>query len=291
MKFLHTLLAFLFLIIPLSCKNEGKDAVSFDNERDSILQDNQAKTQQLAELNGIIATIAAGLDSISVQENILYSNGATDAKAVSKQQIAAQLKGMADILDRQRRKIRALQDSLSTHKSTEGLERLQKVIDFLNKQLAEKDQVIQSLQADLNSSRKNVTQLRATLSNMQTRAEQAEKKSVVLTSALSKQDDMMNECYIRIGTKKQLSQAGLLKGGFLKKKKVNYEEVDKGKFSPVDIRSFREVTLKSSNPRILTPLPNNSSYHFEDNGDGTCTLVITNPNKFWSVSNFLIIQL
>ena len=291
MNILKSLLALLLLILPLSCKTDGKNDTSFDNERDSIIQDNKVKTQQLSELNGIIATIAAGLDSISVQENILYSNGATDAKGVSKQQIAAQLKGMADILERQRRKIQTLQDSLSAHKSTQGIERLQKVIDFLNKQLAEKDQAIQSLQADLNSSRKSVTQLRATLSNMQTRAEQAEKKSVVLTSALSKQDEIMNECYIRIGTKKQLTQAGLLKGGFLKKKRVNYEEVDKGKFSPVDIRSFREVTLKSSNPRILTPLPNNSSYHFEDNGDGTCTLVITNPNKFWSVSNFLIIQL
>ena len=32
-------------------------------------------------------------------------------------------------------------------------------------------------------------------------------------------------------------------------------------------------------------------YYFEENGDGTCTLVITNPTQFWSVSNFLIIQL
>lgn len=90
---------------------------------------------------------------------------------------------------------------------------------------------------------------------------------------------------------KQLVASGLLKGGFLQKKKVNYEDVDKSKFNAVDIRKFREVTLKSNNPKILTPQPSNSSFHFEENGDGTCTLVITNPTQFWSVSNFLIIQL
>lgn len=162
---------------------------------------------------------------------------------------------------------------------------------WVNQQLAEKDQIIQSLRADLNNSKKDITQLRASLSDMRTRADRAEKKTQILTTALSKQDEVINECYVKIGTKKQLSAAGLLKGGFLQKKKVNYEDVDKSKFNAVDIRKFREVTLKSSNPKILTPQPSNRSYHFEESGDGKCTLVITNPTLFWSVSNFLIIQL
>ena len=97
--------------------------------------------------------------------------------------------------------------------------------------------------------------------------------------------------YVKIGTKKQLSAAGLLKGGFLQKKKVSYENVDKSKFNAVDIRKFREIQLHSNNPKILTPQPSNRSFHFEESGDGNCTLVITNPTLFWSVSNYLIIQL
>ena len=133
--------------------------------------------------------------------------------------------------------------------------------------------------------------MRASLSDMKNRATKAENKTQVLTTALSKQDDVINECYVRIGTKKQLLAAGLLKGGFLQKKKVNYEDVDKSKFSAVDIRKCREISLKSSNPKILTPQPSNRSYHFEESGDGHCVLVITNPALFWSVSNYLIIQL
>ncbi len=291
MKLFKGFIALFIMLSVYSCKNEKVDMSSYMQERDSIMQENKAKTQQLDELNGVLATIAAGLDSIAVQENILFTNKERDGVMLNRQQIAANLKGLADILARQRAKIKMLQDSLANKKSSEGVERLQKVVEFLNQQLAEKDRVIQSLRADLNNSKKDITQLRASLSDMRTRATNAEKKTQVLTTALSKQDEVINECYVKIGTKKQLSAAGLLKGGFLQKKKVNYEDVNKSKFNAVDIRKFREITLKSSNPKILTPQPSNRSFHFEESGDGNCTLVITNPTLFWSVSNFLIIQL
>ncbi len=291
MKIFKAFVTLFILLSAISCKNEKVDMSSYMQERDSIMQENKAKTQQLDELNGVLATIATGLDSIAIQENILFTNKGRDGVMLNRQQIAANLKGMADILARQRAKIKMLQDSLANKKSSEGVERLQKVVEFLNQQLAEKDQVIQSLRADLNNSKKDITQLRASLSDMRTRATNAEKKTQVLTTALSKQDEVINECYVKIGTKKQLSAAGLLKGGFLQKKKVNYEDVNKSKFNAVDIRKFREITLKSSNPKILTPQPSNRSFHFEESGDGNCTLVITNPTLFWSVSNFLIIQL
>lgn len=291
MKLFKGFIALFVMLSIFSCKNEKVDMSSYMQERDSIMQENKAKTQQLDELNGVLATIATGLDSIAIQENILFTNKGRDGVMLNRQQIAANLKGMADILARQRAKIKILQDSLANKKSSQGVERLQKVVEFLNQQLAEKDQVIQSLRADLNNSKKDITQLRASLSDMRTKANNAEQKTKVLTKALSKQNEVINECYVKIGTKKQLSAAGLLKGGFLQKTKVNYEDVDKSKFNAVDIRKFREITLKSSNPKILTPQPSNRSFHFEESGDGNCTLVITNPTLFWSVSNFLIIQL
>ena len=291
MKTFRIIMPLLMLMFVFSCKNEKVDMQQFVAERDSILQDNKSKTQQLDELNDVLSTIAIGLDSIAMQENILFKSSGPDGMRLDKHEIAARLNGMADILARQREKIQILQDSLANRKTSQGVEHLQRVVEFLNQQLAEKDQVIKSLRADLNNSKKDITQLRASLSDMKNRATKAENKTQVLTTALAKQDDVINECYVRIGTKKQLSAAGLLKGGFLQKKKVNYEYVDKSKFNAVDIRKCREISLKSSNPKILTPQPSNRSYHFEESGDGHCVLVITNPALFWSVSNYLIIQL
>ena len=293
LKFILVLLAFVSI---LACKNERVDMAGYMKERDSLIIENQANKEELAELNSIISTVSAGLDSIAIQEGILYSGKTRDGVALNRNQIIANINSMAEILKRQREKIQSLQDSLAMrsanpNKSSQSIEKLQNVIAFLNKQLAEKDNEIQSLRRDVNSKNKDINQLRTSLSDMRNRAEKAENRTQVVTQALVKQDEIINECYIKIGTKKQLVASGLLKGGFLQKKKVNYEDVDKSKFNAVDIRKFREVTLKSNNPKILTPQPSNSSFHFEENGDGTCTLVITNPTQFWSVSNFLIIQL
>lgn len=293
LKFILLLWAFASI---LACKNERVDMAGYMKERDSLIIENQANKAELAELNSIISTVSAGLDSIAIQEGILYSGKTRDGVALNRNQIIANINSMAEILKRQREKIQSLQDSLAMrsanpNKSSQSIEKLQNVIAFLNKQLAEKDNEIQSLRRDVNSKNKDINQLRTSLSDMRNRAEKAENRTQVVTQALAKQDEIINECYIKIGTKKQLVASGLLKGGFLQKKKVNYEDVDKSKFNAVDIRKFREVTLKSNNPKILTPQPSNSSFHFEENGDGTCTLVITNPTQFWSVSNFLIIQL
>lgn len=293
LKFILVLWAFVSI---LACKNERVDMAGYMKERDSLIIENQANKEELAELNSIISTVSAGLDSIAIQEGILYSGKTRDGVALNRNQIIANINSMAEILKRQREKIQSLQDSLAMrsanpNKSSQSIEKLQNVIAFLNKQLAEKDNEIQSLRRDVNSKNKDINQLRTSLSDMRNRAEKAENRTQVVTQALAKQDEIINECYIKIGTQKQLVASGLLKGGFLKKKKVNYEDVDKSKFNAVDIRKFREVTLKSNNPKILTPQPSNNSFHFEENGDGTCTLVITNPTQFWSVSNFLIIQL
>ena len=105
------------------------------------------------------------------------------------------------------------------------------------------------------------------------------------------QDEIINEGYVRIGTKKELQSAGLIKGGFLKKTKVNYDNVDKSVFNPVDIRMFNSVELKSDNPKILTAHPASGAYRLEKTDNGTTMLYIDNPTVFWSLSNFLIIQL
>ena len=204
MKIFKAFITFFILVSAIACKNEKVDMNGYMKERDSLMQENEVRTQQLAELNSVLATIATGLDSIAIQENILFTNKGRDGVMLNRQQIAANLKSMADILARQRTKIKILQDSLANKNSSEGMERLKKVIEFLNLQLAEKDQVIKSLRANLNNSKKDILQLHTTLNDMKTRVSSAENKAQILATALSQQDKVINECSVKIGTKKQL---------------------------------------------------------------------------------------
>lgn len=95
--------------------------------------------------------------------------------------------------------------------------------------------------------------------------------------------------YVLIGTEMQLISKGVLKGGTEGEVVINYGARDQ--FSAININKYKEQKLDSANPKILTPMPDNHSFHFEDNGDGTCVLVISDPETFWKASNYLVIQL
>ncbi|MBR0045637.1 MAG: hypothetical protein IJP75_01965 [Bacteroidaceae bacterium] len=107
--------------------------------------------------------------------------------------------------------------------------------------------------------------------------------------ALVRQTEVINEGYVKIGTKKELQQAGVLSGGgFLSKKKLDVANFQHAGFMKVDISHYVEVEIPSKKIQILTAMPP-SSYIITNEGNAT-KLRITNPNAFWSVSNYLVIQ-
>ena len=67
MKLFKGFIALFIMLSVFSCKNEKVDMGSYMQERDSIMQENKAKTQQLDELNVVFEPISKGLDSIAVQ--------------------------------------------------------------------------------------------------------------------------------------------------------------------------------------------------------------------------------
>ena len=66
-------ISFLFFILITcfisSCGNSNDSMVKFIEERDSIMRVSQEKEKQLNELNSIVTAIAAGLDSIAMQDS------------------------------------------------------------------------------------------------------------------------------------------------------------------------------------------------------------------------------
>ena len=101
-------------------------------------------------------------------------------------------------------------------------------------------------------------------------------------------DEIVNERYLKIASKAELRKEGLLTGGFLKKSKIDFSKIDKQQFRTIDIRYFTELEIDSKNPKILTDVPTDS-YTLEKK-DNKTILRITDPVRFWGLSNFLIIQ-
>lgn len=291
-KHLTYLIIGLFTIVAFSlssCKNGTRGEVEkLQQKVDSLQKVEETRKADYEEMTGFIAEISDGLDSIARHEDMLFTNKGREGTGIDKNQLKLNLEMFEEMLIKQKQRLQELSDSLNSKGSK--ISKLNNLVEYLSQQLEQKNKTIRELKADLGKKNVSIAQLRGKVSSLSESNAQLTEQAEQQLQALKAQDEIINECYVKIGTKKELKSGGYLTGGFLKKKKVDYENLDKSKFSSVDIRTFREVTVNSNSPKILTQMPE-SSYRWTKAGNGTSVLQITDPTTFWSVSNFLIIQL
>ena len=268
-------------------EKEKKEIERLNAQVDSLQKANEQNTSSMNDMMSFVNVLADGLDSIAKQENVLfYTNKGPEGIYVNREQLKKNLEMFEQTLQYQRERIASLTDSLQ--RKGMSVEKMNNLIKYLNSQIDQKDELISSLRSDLNNKNLSIAQLRQRVQLLTEHNTKLNEKVETQKEALATQSEIINECYFKIGTKKQLIDLGIISGGLLKKTKVNTDKRDKNMFMRVDIRSFTEVPINSANPKILTQMPA-SSYRIEKHGN-TSTLYILDPTTFWSISNYLIIQ-
>ena len=138
--------------------------------------------------------------------------------------------------------------------------------------------------------RKNIAELQEQKAVLEKDVADLQEIEKIHKQTLDMQSDMLNECYVKVGTKKELQNAGLLVGkGLLSKKRVNTSNLNKDLFMKVDIRNFLELPIPVKKIKIMTPEPPATSYTIEKTMSGVI-LRIQDPTAFWNASSYLIIQ-
>ena len=256
---------------------------------DSLEALNASQASQLKDMSDFMSIVSDGLDSIAVQEEQLLGNSkGVESKKMTKEELKADLDAFAALLERQRNRIAELEDSLQNKGGSYG--NLRNIITFLNEQLDEKNHTIAVLQANLNGKNVDIQRLSRQIKTLTASNEDLSNTVKQQGEALTIQSNIINECYVKIGTKKELQRTGILTGGgLLSKKKLDETNFNNDVFQRVDIRSFTEVSLPSKNVQILTQMPS-GSYQIINSGSNSI-LKVTDPTAFWSVSNYLVIQL
>ena len=259
---------------------------ALEAERDSLSMAGELQTEELNTLSAYVADIAMSIDSIAIQEQVLLSNRDRDGYFLSRRQIRENLTYFSELIERQRERISMLEDSLAIR--GESVANLKSIVSFLSEQLKEKELEINKMRGVVTEQKRTIKKLETEAVAMQQKIDTLNQKVEFQQEALVVQDQTLNEGFVRVGTKKELVQAGLLKGKFLSKKGLN-ENLDSSQFMAVDIREFLEMDMVARKVTILTPMPANS-YRITQHANGTATLNILNPTRFWSLSNYLIIQ-
>ena len=262
------------------CSCGGGEATGEGGNGDSIVLEEPLVNEEVLEMSVLINEVALCLDSIQVQEKTLY---ASLEGAGSKEDILVQLRGFKDLLTRKQSQIDALtaQNKSLTESSKSTIQNLQKMVEYLTDQMAEKSKQIESLEESLQRKDAKIDELRYNVNALS-------QESDYLKEQNFQQDVELNAVYYIVDTKSNLKDAGLLKTGLFSKK-VKNENIDKSLFKKADKRSFKQLVIDVKSPKILTNNPADS-YTITKNDDGTTTLLITDSDKFWNVSSYLIIQ-
>lgn len=281
-KFIVSTAAVIVMMSVASCGNKvGELQQQVDSLQTALLQ----SEGDYNRLNDYLSVISDGLDSISAQEQGLLVR-TPESPLPSREEMKNGLKTLKNTLQEQRDRIAKLESDLS--KGRGDVKKLQGIIAYLKEQIEAKDAQISDLLEQLDKSNMTVAQLTTRVGNLTQQNVLQEVKITEQEDVIQVQDQMLNEGYIKIGSKSELKNAGLLSGGFLKKKKLDVSQIDASMFQKVDIRQVTEIPIPSKSVKVLSAMPADS-YRLDEDGKST-TLVITNPGRFWSVSNFLIIQ-
>lgn len=232
--------------------------------------------------------VADGMARIKQMENIL--NSTTDLTAESqdkRRQIRDDIQAIQQTLQMRRDRLAELEKKLKDNTSYSAT--LRKSIETLKKQIADQEGTINTLRNELASANIHIEQLTANVDSLSSEVatvsaakEQAQKEATNLNNEL-------NTCYYALGSNKELKEHKLISTGFLRKTKVMPQDFEQSYFTKGDKRTLTTIALHAKKAKVLTNQPADS-YQITESPNGSKVLKITNPTRFWSVSNFLIVE-
>ncbi|MDE6085531.1 MAG: hypothetical protein K2G40_03905 [Muribaculaceae bacterium] len=239
-------------------------------------------------LLSLMNDIQTGVSRIKELENILASNTSINAETPDRrQQIKDDIISIQNELKARRDRLDALEAKLKSSNSQNST--LKKSIETLRAQISEQDNTINSLRTSLAKANthietltRDVDSLTSTVAIVSQAKEEVESQNTNLTNELA-------VCYYAMGNKKELKEHNLIETGFLRKTKVMPNDFETSFFTKADKRTLSLLPLHSKKAKILTSQPSDS-YTIQTDEDGLKSLNITNPERFWEISNFLIIQ-
>lgn len=278
MKLRYLTLLLLPLLL-LACKEEpqGPSMAAYQElafEKDSL-------ARQIDELQNIIGAVTTSLDSIDTQENLLFVNNDDGSKATRKQMLE-RIAAYKELLARQREQLQELEKN-----DKAAMRQLRTVIARLREEITEKEMKIQTLEQEVASNKRDIAALKQTLNHTLDIVDRTEQQRDSLRGITEDQDIELNTVYYIVGTRNQLKQAGIVKGAF--RSKVDYANINRENFIRVDKRRFTELTIHGKSVKLISEKPADS-YNLVETSNGTTILRITDAQKFWSTSPYLIIQ-
>lgn len=293
MRYLYSLVAVCAISFSItSCGNKSQDNSAWEKERDSLQSVNAQQQMILDDMTTTMADISMSLDTIAMHESMIIRRVDEEGNPLSKKGLKSKLNTLAEIIKNQREKMAEMEKAMAEGKSS--VTQLKSIIAYLNASLEQKEAEIQQLKAEVDSKNFSIARLTTHVSSLRDTVESVRQENEEQRQQMERQnaqhETAMNEVFYVIGTKEKLLNYGVIsKSGLFKKSKVNFSSIDKSVLSKGDKRTLKKININGKSPKILSDAPDGS--YSLDKGSPSSTLTITDPERFWSANNkILVIQ-
>ena len=275
------------LAVLSSCGNMGRNDAS-KSENESLQAELAERDAQLNSLMEAFNEVQEGFRLINEAENrVDLQAGAVEGVSVA-DKIREDIRFITEQLQANRERIAELEAELKN--SHYASSQMKKAVANLNKELLAKTQQIETLQLELASKNIRIAELDDAVARLSKDISDLKADNEVKAALVQAQDKALNAAWFVFGTNSELKEQKIVTKKFLQKKKVlENDDFNKNYFTQIDIRKDKEIKLYSKDAKLLTSHPD-GTYEFIKDKKGTLTLKILNPNSFWSISRYLVIE-
>lgn len=285
MKTRHIFIPMVIASILFSCNgNTGKEQQSLENITKQELATALAERDELLSL---VKEVSVGLEQIKQLENIMTIAAANpNENPGQKARILSDISAVKGKIRQRKEQLQNLEAKL--HRSTINSKELKETIEALSIQIDSQMEEIESLRQQLVAANAQIGILHSTVDSLYTTVsavtgerDSAKEESVKLENAL-------NTCYYIIATKSELKKANIIESGFLRNTRLMKGDFDKDAFAISDKSTLAVLPLGTDKAKILTNHPKETYEIVEENGQKIIRII--NPAKFWSLTNYLVVQ-
>ncbi|MCX6266375.1 MAG: hypothetical protein NTW16_03330 [Bacteroidetes bacterium] len=276
---------FLLLLIPVlfACGRAAeKKAQELQSKTDSLMSQTMQKDEAINEFIRSINDIQGTLDTIKQKENIinLTTDRGGELKLSAKDQIKNDIQSIYGLMQKNKETINALSRKLKN--SNMKVDELNKMVERLNKDLADKASQIEDLRSKLSKLNASFEMANLKIDTLSRTVKDQGSQINNQSQTLAAQDEALNTAYYVIGNNKELKKNGVIKSGEV------LSDFNKELFTKIDIRKVTEISILSKKAKILSSHPS-TAYKFTGDKKVIQALQILDYKAFWSNSKYLVI--
>jgi len=263
---------------------------SLMTERDNTNQMIQQKDSIVNDMETTFNEIEANLKFIKEKRNqisMIQSEGGKNRK----QLLVEDVKLMDNMLEESEKKIAELQGKLK--KSGLNLASYEKRLKVLTESIESQNIEIAELKKVVEDKNVSLAVLNTKVDSLGLDIKDKVDSITFKQQVIVERTNTLNTAHVVTGTFKELKAEGILdrEGGILGmgSNKAIQENFDSKNFTELDIRDTKTIPVNAKKAVLISEHPNNSYKLVEENGQ-IAYLEINDPQEFWRISKYAVIQ-